>query len=514
MRTGFILLTVLALTVGLGLFALPATAAPRAQQPQTTIRIDLVERSWVQLFVNNERIFEGTLEAGTSREWTGREIQLKVGNAGGVRVTRDGQSLGVLGNAGQVMTQRWVADQQSAAAITPTVVPQQPATATPAPATATPAPSSGGNEASPPATTPAASAGEPRPPSVYKVVAGDTILAIANQFGVEVATLIQVNNLGEEGKIRIDQQLLIPGSDGTLPENVEIPAPGPAVRGSLWDRQTISSRRAAPNSPFYRTTWVTYYGRPNVEIMGILGEFSIDDLVPKLVAQAAAYDEANGPEMGVMPAFHLVYGMATKAPGDDGTFLAFLSDETVMEYIDRAQKEGFGVILDIQIGSLQPAEALKRGLPFLKYDNVHLALDPEFAMSHPDQTRPGNPIGFVTAEQVNLAQSTMRDYMKAEKITGRRILIIHQFLDTMIVDKDKLARVYKIDLTLLADGWGGPWPKIGKYNQFMNEQQKFTGFKLFYRWDVPLMTEREVMGLDMHPDITYMDITPNLIIYQ
>ncbi len=361
--------------------------------------------------------------------------------------------------------------------------------------------------------------GEPREPSIYVVKPGDTLSEIAEQFGLDVATLMEVNEIEDDTAIQVGQKLQIPGSDGSLPAPEALPptptpTPPDERRQDVVGRQTRSAQRAAPNSPFYKTTWLSYYGRPNVDLMGILGEFPIEELVPRLQAQADAYDEANGPELGVMPAFHLVYGMATKAPGDDGSYLAFIRDETVLEYIEAADALGWSVILDIQIGALDPVEAMSKGFPWLEYPNVHLAMDPEFAMSHPDQERPGSPIGFVTAAKVNETQRAMRDYMREHDIAGRRVLVLHQFLDQMIKDKETLENVYKVDLTITADGWGGPWGKIGKYNNFMSDGQKFTGFKLFYRWDVPLLTEGEVLGIDLHPDVEYMSITPNLIIYQ
>ncbi len=359
---------------------------------------------------------------------------------------------------------------------------------------------------------------EQREASYYTVQSGDTLGSIAQEFNVPVATLVEVNGLTDAGLIHIGQVLMIPGSDGSLPQGQggssgsgEAPD---APRPSPWQRMTRAARLAPQNSPFHKTTWVSYYGRPGVDVMGILGEYSIEELIPRLQEQADAYDEANGPELGVMPAFHLVYGMAAKAPGEDGDHLVFMTDEAVMSYINAAQEAGIGVILDIQIGNLSPAQALEYGLPYLQYPNVHLALDPEFAMSHPDQERPGLPIGFVTDEQINEAQGVMRDYMRENDIEGRKILIVHQFLDTMIRDKADLKRYYRIDLTILADGWGGPWPKISKYNVFMDETVRFTGLKMFYRWDDPLLTEPQVLGTEAVPSLPYVEITPNFVIYQ
>ena len=63
------------------------------------------------------------------------------------------------------------------------------------------------------------------------------------------------------------------------------------------------------------------------------------------------------------------------------------------------------------------------------------------------------------------------------------------------------------------DGWGPPRGKIEKYNAFMTPNSFFTGFKLFYQWDKPVMTERQALGIDLGGEYR-MEITPNLIIYQ
>lgn len=345
-----------------------------------------------------------------------------------------------------------------------------------------------------------------RGPTTYTVQAGDTPSQIAQRFNVNVNDLMKANDISNPRRLEVGSLLIIPGTDGSVPDSV--------VRGSAFNRLTYAGRNPPYGSPYRWTTWVTFYGRPNVKSMGILGEYSIDELVPRLRRQANAYDRANGPELGVTPAFHLVYGMATQEPGANGDYLYFLSDDVVRQYIERAQQEGFAVILDIQIGTLSPVEALRRGLPWLDYYNVNLALDPEFAVSHPGQTRPGTAIGFVTAQQVNQAQWAMRNYMNANNLPGGRILLVHQFVEPMIRDKENLAWVNKVALTTTADGWGPPRGKISKYNSFVRPNTQFTGFKLFYRWDVPLLTERQALGVDRAKNANFIDTTPNLIIYQ
>jgi murein DD-endopeptidase MepM/ murein hydrolase activator NlpD len=363
----------------------------------------------------------------------------------------------------------------------------------------------------------------------YTVRPGDTLRIIAERFGVSTASLIRANNLADPDTIVVGQRLAIPSATGDNVETPTAPAPtqdsasgaagataadsGPQKRGTVEERLTYAARTAPPDSPFYNTTWVTFYGRPGVPVMGILGEYSIDDLVPRLHAQARAYAAENG-SLRVMPAFHLIYGMASTGPGDDGSHLVYLSDDVVKAYIQRAQQEGFGVILDVQIGALTPLASILPAFPYLAYRNVQLALDPEFAMTTDGQTIPGQPPGMITANQVNRVQATMSNYMQQAGIGGRRMLIVHQFLPSMIDDTAGFYVYNGVDLAICADGYGPAWPKISKYNLFMDPNVRFTGFKLFYQWDEPLLTERQVLGIDPYTGIGYIETTPNLIVYQ
>lgn len=284
---------------------------------------------------------------------------------------------------------------------------------------------------------------------------------------------------------------------------------------SLVSRMTSSTQAATPDAPYYRKTWLAYYGRPNVPVMGILGEYDIEMLTALLREKAAIFDAANGPDIGVQPAFHLVYGMATRGANGDGSHLVFLDDDVVMAYIERAVLEGFAVILDIQIGALSPVDSIQRGLPYLQYPNVHLGIDPEFAMVHSDQQYPGTPIGYITGGQVNEVQNAMTQYLSTNGISEPRILLVHQFIDRMIVDKAAMSSGYPVDLTISVDGWGAPVEKIRRYNNFTSDYPvEFSAFKLFYRWDSPLMTERHALGVDSYANVITISTVPNMIIYQ
>jgi hypothetical protein len=161
------------------------------------------------------------------------------------------------------------------------------------------------------------------------------------------------------------------------------------------------------------------------------------------------------------------------------------------------------VFIDHQIGRYEPADALKKLLPYLRYSNVHLALDPEWRTINPMRE-----IGTVTADEVNEVQRIMSDYMREQNIRGERMLVIHQFNWRMIREREKIETNYEgVQLVHCADGFGNPAIKRDSYAynaQALNLPVK--GFKLFYNFDIPgagydhpLMSPAEVFGLTPRP---------------
>ncbi len=361
---------------------------------------------------------------------------------------------------------------------------------------------------------------------LHTVQVGETLGAIVKQYNVTVAAVVEANKIANPDILRVGQVLVIPGEDGVvgaLPVEADPRLPSQIIAASpissslIVSRLTAAGQSAPITSPYYKTTWLTYYGRPNVPVMGILGEMGVVSLTAELKEKARVLDAVNGSNLRVKPAFHLVHGMATVTPTEEGDYLEYLDDATVMQYITAGLKENIAVILDVQVGNVSVSEAISPVLKYLKYPNVHLAVDPEFAMSHPNQAVPGNPIGFVTGEQINEAMDTVEQYMTENQIRGRRIFLVHQFFDEMIIDKDALRWASsQLELTFCADGWGDPWGKITKYNNFFAESDavKYTAFKMFYRWDVPVLTDAQSMGVEPFNENLGVQVTPNMIIYQ
>jgi hypothetical protein len=244
---------------------------------------------------------------------------------------------------------------------------------------------------------------------------------------------------------------------------------------------------------------LAFYGHPDSPYMGILGRYTMEDLNVLLEELASEYDEVNG-SRGMRKAFYLIYG--TVQPKGK---ISCLSETTLEKYIDFALENDILVFIDHQIGRYDPVDSLKEMFPYLRYPNVHLALDPEWRTA-----RPMEIIGSVTAEELNRAQEEMSRYIEENEIPGERLLVVHQFDWRMIEDRDKVEAAYKrVNLVHCADGFGNPPVKRNTYAyNALATNMPIKGFKLFYNFDIPgagyddpILSPEEVISLDPRPSL-------------
>jgi len=242
---------------------------------------------------------------------------------------------------------------------------------------------------------------------------------------------------------------------------------------------------------------VAFYGSPLSRRMGILGLYSLDELDARLSSLAQEFDQANG-DRGVRKAFYIIYGMAWPE-GEIG----ILRDSRLIEYIEFALERNILVYIDHQIGKYGVVDSLKKMLPYLRYPNVHLALDPEWRTLSPMVE-----IGSVQADEINEAQRVMEEYIHDHGIPGERMLVVHQFHFRMIADRERVRSDFsRVRLVHCADGFGAPALKRLAYSYNAKaENIPVKGFKLFYKsdtpgagFDEPLMTPPEVFGLSPRP---------------
>ncbi len=279
----------------------------------------------------------------------------------------------------------------------------------------------------------------------------------------------------------------------------------PTVTVTPPNRAKIPELSLVPGSPqpyLSQFRLVSYYGTPNGPSLGVLGAQPRYYTVRILRTVAQEYKAYTKDDRFVIPTFHIITTVADEWPGQDGNYNHWLDWGVILDWIEVAKEEQMAVVLDIQPGRADVMEEFERLWGLLYEPHVHLAIDPEFLM-YPDET-PGQQIGQISAEQINAVQARMNAI--GYEIGLNRVLIIHQFEDEMILNKEQIQNYPFVELVIDADGYGSPGTKIFDYNQYRNEPGfEYGGFKLFYDWDTQLMTPEEVMSLSP---------TPSIIIYQ
>lgn len=303
------------------------------------------------------------------------------------------------------------------------------------------------------------------------------------------------------GAVEVAIQLRSPG-DGTwgprlLPRRRFVPA---AVEADRWlSSSPVNALAPTYNSVLERAQLVTFYGYPNTPPMGILGRGSPEQVADQAAEFAADYDRLNG-DREVIPAFHLITGVAQAHPTPDGTWISRMPPELISEYVELARERGMHVFLDEQIGWSDPLTEVSKLEPFLREPFVHVAIDPEFATKRLER-RPGLAIGGVTGAEINEVQRYLASIVASEGIPPK-ILMVHQFTPWMVTDRADIVDLFEVDLSIDMDGFGGIGIKLQHYDLFaVPEPSERPAIKVFLRYDTPVLTPEQIQALDPRPDI-------------
>jgi len=246
------------------------------------------------------------------------------------------------------------------------------------------------------------------------------------------------------------------------------------------------------------TRLLLYYGFPQNPNMGILGEYEPEELLAKLQAEGENYKAADSSRPWTL-GFELIASVAQGSPQEDNTWVADTDKKWLDLYTEFTAKNDLVLFLDVQMGFKKPKEDYKGLEPWLSEPHVHLGIDPEFHMRGDE--RPGVDIGQIDGSDVTEAQNWLVD-LATKKNLPRKTLIVHQFHESMIENKDTIKPVNGVDLVIDEDGFGPPDLKRGTYEVVITQEAiEYNGIKLFYKQDDPLMTPEEVLALDPSPDV-------------
>ncbi|MCU0660403.1 MAG: hypothetical protein MUD00_02205 [Candidatus Pacebacteria bacterium] len=283
----------------------------------------------------------------------------------------------------------------------------------------------------------------------------------------------------------------ITNPDGTI---TEVP---PVETG--WPVKGLPYPNPGALLPFHRI--VAYYGNFYSTKMGALGEYEPEVMLAKLKAEKAAWEAAD-PTTPVIPALHYIASTAQKNPGADGIYSLRMPDAHIEKAIALAKEIDGVVFLDLQIGH----STVEREIPilrkYLSLPQVHLGLDPEFAMK--TGAVPGTMIGTLDAKDINWAAEYLASLVREYNLPPK-VLVVHRFTSKMLTNYQDIRPLPEVQIVIEMDGWGFGAKKINTYKHVIySEPVQFTGFKIFYKNDLKppstrLLTPSEILDLSPKP---------------
>lgn len=245
---------------------------------------------------------------------------------------------------------------------------------------------------------------------------------------------------------------------------------------------------------------VAFYGNLYSKRMGILGELPKEEMLKKLQEEVVQWQAAD-PKTTTIPALHYIAITAQSQPGKANKHrlrMPFKQIDTVLAW---AKSINAIVFLDVQIGQSSIKEEVATLIPYLKLPNVHLGIDPEFAMKEGEI--PGSKIGTLSADAINDAVDLLATLVKENKLPPK-VLVVHRFNKGMVTDYQKIKTTPEVQLVINMDGFG---PQAVKKSSFhlavYKEPVQFVGFKLFYKNDnagnASMFTPEEVLRFKPKP---------------
>ena len=280
------------------------------------------------------------------------------------------------------------------------------------------------------------------------------------------------------------------------------PAPAAAVSSSATTATVpVATTTTAPPPPelprggrqlFPRYRVVGFYGMQNLDV---LGAGPPDVVAQRLLKVARPYATPGHP---VMPMFELIATVAHPFPTPSGLYRTHQEDAIVRSFLKAVRRIDGMLVLDVQPGRDDFVSSLRHWEPYLRQPDVGVALDPEFAMG-PGQV-PGSQLGRTDAAAINRASAYVAGIVRRHRLP-QKLFMVHQFRDSMIADKAKVAIRPGLAMTWNADGFGVRSAKLEDYRSYTRDRRFHPGLKLFYENDVALMRPREVLKLKPVPRV-------------
>ena len=244
--------------------------------------------------------------------------------------------------------------------------------------------------------------------------------------------------------------------------------------------------------PDYRV--VAYYGTAGTGTLGVLGEGSPDQMLPKLRHAAKSF----AGDRKIQVAYELIATVAQAKPGKDGDYSQMIDEAKIQKYVDQAARNKVLVILDLQPGRGSFLPQAKRLEKFLVQPHVGLALDPEWRMGK-DKV-PGKTIGQVSPAEVNSVSEYVAGLVAQHRLP-EKLFVLHQFRTSLLPDVQKITKRDGLALVQHVDGFGTRSEKNATWNRLKRPEQFHLGYKLFFDEDVKRYGAADVLKFKPVPEL-------------
>jgi hypothetical protein len=254
--------------------------------------------------------------------------------------------------------------------------------------------------------------------------------------------------------------------------------------------------------PFNRV--VAYYGNLYSNRMGALGKWPKKEMIPKLMAEVKKWNEADS-VIPSIPALHYIAVTAQGSAGKDGKWRYRMPLHQIDTILNWAKEINGLVFIDVQVALSDVQSEIPLFEKYLSMPNVHLGIDPEFAMKAKGNKKPGSVIGSLDAADINWISDYLVSLVKKNNLPPK-MFMVHRFTQGMVTNYQNIKLYPELQIIMDMDGWGGPAKKKSTYYSWIAPQPvQFTGFKLFYVNDTEksgmkeMMSREEVLALKPKP---------------
>ena len=252
---------------------------------------------------------------------------------------------------------------------------------------------------------------------------------------------------------------------------------------------------------------IAFYGNLYSKRMGVLGELPKEAMLKKLKSEVAKWQAADIHTKAI-PALHYIAITAQASPGRANLHRLRMPFHQIDIIMDWAKSIDAWVFLDVQVGHSTVKEEVATLEKYLKFPNVHLAIDPEYSMKNGEV--PGTKIGTFTSDDINDAIKILEKLVRKNNLPPK-ILVVHRFTQGMVTGYQKIKTIPEVQVVMNMDGFGNKTLKKSSYIDYIfREPVAFTGFKLFYKND----TKTNPKGLYTPAEVLRFTPKPIYIQYQ